>query len=177
MHEHDPFAADLVADLADGLEERQAFDVAHRAADLDQDEILVLGVGENEFPDRVGDVRDHLHRGAEVFAAPFPGDDARVDAAGRDVVGLLGIDAGEALVVAEIEVGFGPVVGHEHLAVLVGTHRPRIDVQIRIELAQADPIAAGLQQRTQRRRRKTLTKRGNHAARYEYKARHGLTAY
>ena len=76
MHEHHPLAAELVADLADRFEERQALDVADRAADLDQDEVLV-GIGEDEFLDGVGDVRDHLHRGAEIFAAALPGDHGR----------------------------------------------------------------------------------------------------
>ena len=43
--------------------------------------------------------------------------------------------AGEALVVAEIEIGFRAVVGDEDLAVLVRAHRARIDVQIGIEFA------------------------------------------
>ncbi len=64
-------AAELVAELADRLEERQAFDVAHRAADLAQHEILAVEIGLDEFLDRVGDVRDDLHRGAEIFAAPL----------------------------------------------------------------------------------------------------------
>ena len=152
MHEHRAFAAELVAELADGFEERQALDVAHRAADLDQHEVLVLGIGDDEFLDRVGDVRDHLHRGAEIFAAPLLGDHRGIDAAGGDVVALAGIDAGEALVVAEIEVGFGAVVGDEDLAMLVRAHRARIDVQIGVELAQPHAIAARLQQRAQRRR-------------------------
>ena len=52
---------ELVAELADRLEERQALDVADRAADLAQDEILAVEIGLDEFLDRVGDVRDHLH--------------------------------------------------------------------------------------------------------------------
>ncbi len=43
---------------------------------------------------------------------------------------LVGRAAGEALVVAEIEVGLRAVVGHEHLAVLVGRHRAGIDVEV-----------------------------------------------
>ena len=151
VHVHHAFAAELVADLADGFEEGQAFDVAHRAADLDQDEILLVGVGQHELLDRVGDVRDHLHRCAEIVAAAFAGDDRRVDAAGGDVVALARIDTGEAFVVAEIEIGLGAVVGHEDFAVLVRTHRTRVDVEVRVELAQADPIAAALQQGAQRR--------------------------
>jgi hypothetical protein len=134
-----------------GFKERQAFDVAHRAADLDQDEILLLGVGDDEFTDGVGDMRDHLDRGAEIFAAPLLGDHRGVDAASRDVVGLAGIDAGEALVVAEVEIGLRPIVGDEDFAVLVGAHRPGIDVEIGVELAQSHAKAARLQQRAQRR--------------------------
>ena len=62
-------------------------------------------------------------------------------------------DADEALVMAEIEIGLGAVVGDVDLAVLIGAHRPRIDVEIGVELAQAHLEAARLQQRAERRRR------------------------
>ena len=71
MHEQRALAAELVAELADRLEERQALDVADRAADLAEHEILVVEIGLDEFLDRVGDVRDDLHRGAEIVAAPL----------------------------------------------------------------------------------------------------------
>ena len=83
-------ARQLVAELADRLEERQALDVADRAADLAQHEIDVLVAGGDEVLDRVGDVRDHLHGRAEIVAAPLLGDDLLVDAPGGDVVGLRG---------------------------------------------------------------------------------------
>src|SRR5215218_7662317 len=47
-----------------------------------------VGVVEDEILDRVGDVRDHLDGGAEIVAAPFPGQDVLIDAPGGDVVGL-----------------------------------------------------------------------------------------
>ena len=73
---HGVAARQLVAELADGLEERQALDVADRAADLDQHEVDALVAGsEHELLDGVGDVRDHLHGGAEVVAAPLLGED------------------------------------------------------------------------------------------------------
>ena len=42
MHEQRALAPELVAELADRLEERQALDVADRAADLAEHEILVV---------------------------------------------------------------------------------------------------------------------------------------
>src|SRR5215210_3144583 len=71
----------LVAELADRLEERQALDVADRAADLHQHEVAVLIAVADEVLDGVGDVRDHLDGGAEVIAAPFLGEDVLINAA------------------------------------------------------------------------------------------------
>ena len=64
--------------------------------------------------------------------------------------------AGEALVVAEIEIGLGAVVGDEHFAVLIRRHRAGIDIEIGIELAQADLVAARLQKGTKCRGGETL---------------------
>ncbi len=150
-------APQFVAELADRLEERQALDVADRAADLDQHEILVVEIGHHEFLDRVGDVRDHLHGGAEIFAAALAPDHGRIDAARRDAVGAARRDAGEALVMAEIEIGLGAVVGDIDLAMLIGAHRARIDIDVGIELPQAHAEAARLQQRRERCRRQTFS--------------------
>ena len=50
MDERGLAAAQIIVQLADGLEERQALDVAHRAADLDQQEIQALGVRPARIP-------------------------------------------------------------------------------------------------------------------------------
>ena len=86
VNEERVLAADLVAELADRLEERQRFDVADRAADLDDDDVVLGREPLDRGLDLVGDVRNDLHRRAEVLAAPLLGDDVEVDAAGRDVV-------------------------------------------------------------------------------------------
>ncbi len=64
-------AAELDAELTDGLEERQRFDVADRAADLDEANLCVAGTELDAALDLVGDVRNHLDRGAEILAAPL----------------------------------------------------------------------------------------------------------
>src|SRR5258708_21240123 len=163
----------IVAELTDRLEERQAFDVADRAADLDQHEIAALVALEHEFLDRVGDMRDHLHGGAEKIAAPLLGDDLLIDSPRRDVILLVGGAASEALVMTEVEIGLGAVVGDEDLAMLGRAHGPGIDVEIRVELAQPHGIAARLQQRAERRGSQTFAKRGDHAAGDEDIASHG----
>ena len=133
-------AADLVAQLADRLEEREGFDVADRAADLDDLDVGLLGLGERADArlDLVGDVRDDLHGLAEVVAAALLRDDRGVDRAGREVRTAVQVCVEEALVVAEVEVGLGAVVEHEDLAVLERVHRARVDVDVRVELLEDD---------------------------------------
>src|SRR3546814_5059769 len=56
---------------------------------------------------------------------------------------------------------------------LIGRHRARIDVQIGIELANTDAIAARLQQGGEARRHQTFAKRGDHAAGDKNEPSHG----
>ena len=100
VHVDAAVAAQLHAHLADGLEERQRFDVAHRAADLHHADVGIAGAELDAALDLVGDVRNDLHRGAEVIAAPLARDHALVDAAGGEIAVAAGDGAHEALVVA-----------------------------------------------------------------------------
>ena len=145
----------LEAHLPGGLEEGQRFDVAHGAADLD-DGHLGLGQGADtgaafdEGLDFVGDVRDDLHGAAEIFAPALLADDGVVDLAGGEVVGTAHACGDEALVVAEIEVGFGTVFGDKDLTVLERAHGARIDVDVGIKLHQRDVDTARFEQRGHR---------------------------
>ena len=164
MDEEDVGAAELVTDLAGRLDERLRLDVADRAADLGDDDVgarVFARLQPHPALDLVRDVRDHLHGVAEVLAAPLARDDLRVDLAGGDVRRLAQLDVEEALVVADVEVGLGAVVGHEDLAVLERVHRPGIDVQIRVELLHDDTQAASGQQVPEARGREALAQRGN----------------
>ncbi len=83
----------------------------------------------------------------------------------------------EALVVADVEVGLGAVLGDEDLAVLERAHRSRVDVQVRVELLRADGEAARLQQAPERRRDDPLAERGDDATRDEHVLGHGVSPY
>src|SRR5216683_2936203 len=133
--------------------------------------------GDDELLDRVGDVRDHLHGGAEILAAALAADHGRVDAAGGDAVAAPRGDAGVALVMAEIEVGLGAVIGDIDLAMLIGAHGPRIDIEVGVELPQPHLEAARLQERAERRCRETFAEGGHHAAGDEDEPRHGPSIY
>ena len=153
--------ADVVADLAGRLEERQGLDVADRATHLGDDDVdLVTAHREDALLDLVGDVRDHLDRVTEVVAAALLGDHAGVDLAGRHVGDLAEVGVEEALVVPDVQVGLGSVVGHEDLAVLERVHRARVHVEVRVQLLHGDPQPAGPQQAAEARCGEALAERG-----------------
>ncbi len=160
VHEEDVLAAELVTDLSRGFDERLRLDVAHRAADLGDDHVGLGRLGRLQAHaalDLVGDVRDDLHGVAEVLPAALAGDDLRVDLAGRDVGRLAQLDVEEALVVADVEVGLGPVVGDEHLTVLERVHRARIHVQVGVELLHDDAQSTRREKVAEACRRQALT--------------------
>ncbi len=142
MHEGGIVAARAQAQLARRFQEGQRFDVADGAADLDDRHFIAFGAAMDVILDLIGDMGNHLHGLAEVFAAALLADHGFVDLAGGEVVGLLHPGRDEALVVAQVQVGLGAVVGDEHFAVLERAHGARIDVNVRIELEQGDFEAA-----------------------------------
>ena len=65
---------------------------------------------------------------------------------------------------AEVEVGLGAVLGDEDLAVLERAHRPRVDVDVGVELLQLDPVAAGDEQAADRGGGDPLSESRDHPA-------------
>src|SRR3970282_1432482 len=120
--------------LPDPLQERQRLDAADGAADLDQADVEAVGGLDDAALDLIGDVRDHLHSAAEVVAAALLADHVVVDAPRRDRVLAAQAGAHVALVMAEVQVGLGAVVGDVDLAVLERAHRARIDIDVGAEL-------------------------------------------
>ena len=158
MHENAALRAKFIAHLPDGFQEGQAFNIANRATDFDQHEIIAIGFSLDHFLDLIGNVRNHLHRAAQIIAAPFRRDHIRIDAPRGPVIGLARMHAGEAFIMAKIKIGFRTIIGDEDFTVLIGAHGPRIDVKVGVKLAQPNLITARLQQRAERSGSDTLTK-------------------
>ncbi len=151
MHEHAVVRPQVAAHLARRLQERLGLDVADGAADLGNDHVhIVGGLGAHAGLDFVSDVRDDLHALAEVFAGALLAQHRLVDLAGGHVRLLAEEDVEEALVVADVQIGFGTVLGHVHFAVLERVHRARIHVDVRIEFLLQHADAARTQQTPQR---------------------------
>ena len=140
--------SDLTPELADRLQERQGLDVAHRAADLADHDIgwRRHRTCTDARLDLVRDVRNHLHGRTEELALALLAQHRVPDRSGGVARRARQVLVDEALVVADVEVGLGSVLRHEHLAVLERAHRARVDVQVRIELLRLHSQAARFQQ-------------------------------
>ena len=117
--------------------------------------------------DFVGDVRNHLHGLAEIFAVALLVEHGLINLAAGEIVQARELDVGEPLVMAEVEVGFRAVVEHINFAVLIRVHRAGIHVEIGVELLQRDLEAAVFEQRAERRRRQAFAQRTHHTAGYK----------
>ena len=144
--------------MADGLKKGQSLDVAGCAADLDDGHIGPALRG--EFPDAgfdfVRDVRNNLDSFAEIITATFSGQHILINLSAGQVVTSPEHTTGEPLVVSEVEIGLRPVVEHIDLAVLIRTHRARVDIEIRVKFSHGDPQAAAFEQCAERGGGKTF---------------------
>src|SRR5215472_8799925 len=77
-------ARQIVAELPNGFEIRQALDVTYRPADLAKHEIELIVALADELLDGIGNVRNDLDCSAEVVAATFLGEDFLVNAPAGD---------------------------------------------------------------------------------------------
>ena len=139
----DAAPSQLPTQLADGLDERQGLDVAHGAANLGDDKVILTRRTQQFHVtlNLVGDVRDNLDRLAQVVAAALLVDDALVNASRGDVVGARGLDVGEALIVPQVQVRLMAIDGDIALAVLIGVQRARVDVDVRVKLLAGDTVS------------------------------------
>ncbi len=161
----DVLLADLAPELADRLEERQRLDVAHRAADLGDDDVgrRRLRCAADARLDLVRDVRDDLHGRAEEVALALLAQDRVPDRARAVTRVAEEVLVDEPLVMADVEVGLGAVLGDVDLAVLERAHRPRVDVQVRVELLELDAQASGFEQPAERGGDDSLPERGDNS--------------
>src|SRR5258708_1192203 len=167
MHVHGTFAAHIHAQLPQCFEEGLAFDVADCAADLNDHHVgfALFGNLLDAPLNLVGDVRDDLNGATEKIAAPLLTDHVVVNLSGGNVARLRQIFVNEALVMPQVQVRFGPVSGHAHLAMLERTHRARVNVQVGIEFLDADLQPARFQNSPYYCRRPALAYRTDDAPR------------
>ncbi len=111
---------------------------------------------------------NNLDSSAQIFSGPLLFDDRLVDLPRGDGVGPAQFCGGESAIVAEVEIGFCTVVGDIDLAVLIGTHRAGIDIEVGIDLYHLHGKATRFHESADRGRCDPLPKRRAHPSGYKY---------
>ncbi len=136
----------VMTELADGLQKGERLDVPDRAADLDYCHVCSHGIFHDLGLDLVGDMGNDLHRSAQVVSPTFFLDNGEIDLTGGEIALLGKSSAGVTLVVPEVKVGFGAVIGYEYLAVLKRRHGAGVHVDVGVQLLHSYPQPPRLQQ-------------------------------
>jgi len=131
---------------------RQALDVADRPADLGDNHVGARFGGQSEHPvfNGVGNVGHRLNGAAKEVAAALFGYKVEIDLSGGEIGGPGQLDIDESFVMAQVQVGLAAVLGHKDLAVLIGGHGSRIDVEVRVQLDNGDGDSSALQDASDR---------------------------
>ena len=166
--------AGLQRDLTDSFYKGLGLDVADGAADFSDDHI---GAGLFSDPvdkvlDLVCDVGNHLHGGAQVFAAALFVQDVPVNFTCRQIRVFVQVLVDETLVVAKVQIRLRSVLRDINFSVLIGTHGPRINVDIGIKLLCRHLQAPGLQKPPQGSGGDSLSQAGDHTSGHKNIFRH-----
>ena len=142
--------AQLPLELSNGFHVWSALNVANGSANLGNHEVVVVLLAEQLHValNLVGYVRHHLNGLAQIVATALLVDNRLVYAAGCQRICFGGLDSGESLVVAEVEVGFHSVNRHIAFAMLVRVECSRVDVDVRVKFLDSDVVTSCLQEFT-----------------------------
>ena len=134
VHQHGALGTHFYSQLTDSLKERLGLDVTHGTADLDQRHVGIACTFDDAALDLVGNMRNHLDGRTQVVTTALLAQHVGIDTTGGEVVVLAHGGVDETLVMAQIKVSLGAIVGYEDFAVLEGAHGARIHVDIGIQL-------------------------------------------
>ncbi len=139
--------ANFLRKLTNGLQKRQALDISNGSTDFSNDDIGgAIGHSADDPFDLVGDVRDDLNSFTEKLTVSFLFDHGQIDLTGCVIRISSQRSAGEAFVVSQVQIGFTAIIEDINFPVLIGAHRPGIDIDIGVEFLHADAEAARFQQ-------------------------------
>ncbi len=95
-------------------------------------------------------MRNNLHRATQIIAPAFFADNRIVNLAGGKIGLTRQGGGGITLIVTEIKISFGTVIGDKHLTVLKRAHGAGVNIDVRIHLLHRDFQTPRLHQGTNR---------------------------
>ena len=170
MNKEAVFGADLKRDLAHRLNKRLRLYIAYRSADFGYNNVRtgLSAYSVNKILYLVCYMRYDLNGGAEIFSPALLIEHLPVDLAGGKVGILVQILVYKTLVMSEVKVGFGAVLGDVNLSVLIRAHGARVNIYIRVELLRRHLKPAAFKKPAERRRGYSLAETRNNASGNKY---------
>ena len=140
--------ADFLLHLTDSFHERKTLNIAYRAADFRNHHIRAIGSRYivDTLLDFVRDMRNDLHRTAQIISLALLIEHRPVYLACRDIRSLCQVDINESFIMPEVQIRLSAIIRDKNLTMLIRAHRSRIDIDIRIEFLDCDLNAAALEQ-------------------------------
>ena len=109
-------------------------------------------------------MRDHLHSLAQIITPPLFLQNGQINPPTGEIIKLGEFGMGKPLVMAKVQIRFGPIIQHVYFTMLEGTHGSRIHIEIRIKFLEGNLQSTRLEQGAQRSRRKPLAKGTDYTA-------------
>ena len=133
-------------ELTHRLDERLGLHIAYGSSDFGDYDIILSGLAEKKHAsfDFIGNMRDDLYCLAKIGSLPLLVDDGMVDLSCRYIVGLGCMHTEESLIMAEVKVSLGPVIGNIALSMFVRVECTRVDIDVRVEFLDSNPQTSGL---------------------------------
>ena len=136
--------------LSDSFHVWGTLDVADGSANLGNHEVIVILLAEQLHValDLVGDVRHHLDGLAEIVATTFLVNDCLIDTTCGERIRFCSLNAGESLVVSEVQVGLHTIYRYVALTMLVRVQCTRVDVDVWVKLLDSNVVTSCLKKFT-----------------------------
>ncbi len=146
VNHHHVFAAMFIAKLTHRLYVGQRLDVTYGTTNFGDHNFVLASVAQLGYAvfNLIGDVRNDLHRFAEVVSFALLVDYGLVDAPCGYVVGLRSRHIQKPLIVAKVEVGFCAIICHVALPMFIGVERARIYIDVGVKFLNGYAVAAAL---------------------------------
>ena len=150
--------------LTQGFKEWQWLDIANSSADFSDDDIWVSRCCStfDFFFQGICDMWDNLNRRSQIFAFTLFTQNFWVDFTRRYVRVFIEVHIHETLIVTQVKVSFCAIICHINFSMLVRTHCPWIDIDVRIKLLNGDFKATIFQKTTKTWRHNPFTNTWNH---------------
>ena len=148
MDEQTVLSAHLQGDLTDCLQKGLGFNITDGTSDFRDDNI---GIGLLAYPvdklfNFVGDMRDDLNGGTQIFAFAFLIQNIPVHFSGGKIGILVQVFVNESFVMAQVKVGFCTILSDIDFTMLVGAHGAGVYIDIGVKLLRGHFQTSGFQQ-------------------------------